>query len=97
MIEYRFPEEKEILLHYADVLNDPVAKEIIIKGRAENTSEADALTSFYWSMVDRAVKDNGAGVLVLESEGVESWMEYIFHSLNGYMVSNGYTSQWDKE
>lgn len=97
MIEYRFPEEKEILLHYARNMRDSSAERIIINGGVENDLEAEALTSFYWSMVDRAIEDGGVGISAIESEGVEPWMEYIFHSLNGYMVSNGYTAQWDKE
>ena len=96
-IEYRFPEEKDILRHYAILLEIKEAEQIINKGYAGDKKEAEVLTSFYWSMVDKAVEDNGEGVEVLEKEGVEAWMEYIFHSINGYMVSNGYSEQWDKE
>lgn len=97
MIEYRFPEEKSVLLHYADILNDHIAKKIFLKGYVENAEEADALTSFYWQMVDQCLEDQGKGIAVLESEGVEAWLEYIFHSLNGYMVSSGYANHWDQE
>lgn len=97
MIEYKYPEEKGILLHYAEKMKNNAVKEIILKGYVENSTEADELASFYWSMVDRAAEDEGVGLPVVEVEGIEAWMEYIFHTLNGYMVSNGYVSEWDKE
>jgi hypothetical protein len=97
MIDYKFPEEKAILLHYADVLQNKNAKDIILCGFAENGQEADILAKFYWSVVDQAVQDNGVGVAILEREGVEHWLETVFHSLNGYMVSNGYLQYWDEE
>jgi len=97
MIEYRFPEEKAILLHYAEKMNSRSAKEIILKGYVEGKSEAKILSEFYWNMVDVAVDDEGRGVPILEAEGVAAWMEYIFHSLNGYLVSNGYAEEWDVE
>jgi hypothetical protein len=97
MIEYRFPEEKAILLHYAEKMHSDEVKKIITKGYVEGRSEAKVLSQFYWSMVDVAVDDEGRGVATLESEGVAAWMEYIFHSLNGYLVSNGYAEKWDVE
>ncbi|MFL0800405.1 MAG: hypothetical protein K6L80_08160 [Agarilytica sp.] len=97
MIEYKYPQEKDILLHYAKVLNDEKAKTLVQNGCVSNSNEAEALSRFYWAMVDQAVSDKGQDVAPIESEGVEAWMEYIFHSINGYMVSNGYETQWDQE
>ena len=97
MIEYRFSEEKAILLRYADKMHFDLAKKIILKGTVDGKSEAKALSEFYWKMVDVAVADEGYGLPVLEAEGVAAWMEYIFHSLNGYLVSNGYAEEWDSE
>lgn len=97
MIEYRFPEEKAILLHYADKMHFDLAKTIILKWAVDGKSEAKALSEFYWEMADVAVADEGLGVPMLEAEGVAAWIEYIFHSLNGYLVSNGYAEEWDSE
>lgn len=97
MIRYKFPEEKSILLHYAEKIRSDLAKKIILKGRVNGKSEAKALSEFYWNMVDVAVVDEGRGVSVLEAEGVAAWMEYIFHSLKGYLVSNGYADELDAE
>ena len=70
MIEYRFPEEKVILLHYAGKMHSDLAKKIILKGHVDGKNEAKALSKFYWNMVDVAVGDEGHGVPVLEAEGV---------------------------
>jgi hypothetical protein len=97
MIEYKFPEEKDIALHYAKLLKNIDTEEILVRGFVTNKEEALKLKDFYWSMLDQSVKDQGEGVEVLKREGVESWMEYIFHSFNGYFVSNGYEEEWDTE
>ncbi|OZG74446.1 hypothetical protein BTA51_05405 [Hahella sp. CCB-MM4] len=97
MIEYRYKEERAIALHYAEVLNDRLAKEILNRSEVLNGDEALHLNKFYWAMVDQAIADNGAGVPVLESEGTEAWMEYIFHSFNGYLVSHGYAREWEED
>ncbi len=97
MIEYKYPEEKEILLHYANVLNNQKVKYLIQIGFVHNSSEAKILANFYRAMVDQAVRDEGREISSIEPEGVEAWMEYIFHSINGYMVSNGYETQWNQK
>jgi hypothetical protein len=97
MIEFKFPEEKTIALHYADLLGNTQAKEIIESGFVNDRKQALALTEFYWAMVEESVKDQGAGLAILTNEGVEFWMEYIFHTFNGYLVSNGYEAEWDTE
>ncbi|WP_444994899.1 hypothetical protein [Aliikangiella sp. IMCC44359] len=97
MIEYKYPEEKEITLHYARLLNDSEVEAILIRGYVKNSSEALRLKDFYWVMVEQSVKDQGEGVDILMNEGIESWMEYIFHSFNGYLVSSGYETEWDVE
>lgn len=97
MIEYKYPEEKIILIQYAKLLNDEHAEQIINDGHIKNSEQAIALKNFYWAMVDQAVKDQGKGIPVMELEGHAHWLEYIFHSLNGYFVSSGYENEWDAE
>ena len=99
MIEFRFPEEKEISLYYANLMNDDSVIEILEKGFVKDSKEALKLKDFYWNMVDLAAKDQGKGsnIAALLNEGVEAWMEYIFHTINGYMVSSGYENEWDEE
>lgn len=97
MIEYKYAEEKAILIHYAKLLGAKEAEKIIETGQVKNSDQATTLKQLYWAMVDQAVKDKGQGVAILEIEGYEHWLEYIFHSLNGYLVSSGYENEWDTE
>ncbi|WP_370979727.1 hypothetical protein [Agaribacterium sp. ZY112] len=97
MIEYKYPEEREILIHYAEKMKNESALNILQKGIVLNRNQALELSQFYWKMLDIAAEDKGAGFPLLEKEGIEQWMEYIFHSLNGYLVSNGYEEEWDQE
>lgn len=97
MIEYKYPEELEILQYYAVKMKRPDALSILEQGCVSNQSQALTLSAFYWDMLGVSAEDQGKGVPVLEREGIESWMEYIFHSLNGYLVSNGYEREWDQE
>lgn len=52
MIEYKFPEEKEFILHYAKKLNQPLIEKIINAGQVSSSQEANALSKFFWEMVD---------------------------------------------
>jgi hypothetical protein len=97
MIEYKYPEEREILVHYAGKMRNEAVLNILKNGLVSNREQAFALSQFYWNMLDVAADDQGSGLLILEQEGIEQWMEYIFHSLNGYLVSNGYEDEWDQE
>ena len=97
MIKYKFPEEKTIALHYANLMQNIEAKQIVENGFVRDRHQALALTKFYWAMVDKSVKDQGVDLDIVKNEGVEFWMEYIFHTFNGYLVSNGYKSEWNTE
>ena len=95
MIEYKFPEEKIIVSHYAELMKNNEAKKIIDNGYVSDNNQAIALRDFYWAMVDESVKDQGAGLDFIQDDGVAFWMESIFHSFNGYLVSNRYEAEWD--
>ncbi|MBB3061407.1 hypothetical protein [Microbulbifer rhizosphaerae] len=96
IIGYKYPEEETILLHYADKMRDGKARSILENRGIKDSREVEALSTFYWRMLDVMADDGGKGVPILEREGIEAWAEYIFHSLNGYFVSNGYEAERDK-
>ena len=77
-------------------MQQPDAKKILLKGHASDKHEALTLSQFFWAMLDVAADDQGQGIDILEKEGIDIWMEYLFHSLNGYFVSHGYEEQWDE-
>jgi hypothetical protein len=95
MIEYKFPEEKAFILHYATKLNNPKVKSIITAGQVVNSDEAHALAKFFWEMVDEIVKDIENGSEVAGQRDLEAWNEYVFESIRAYLRNNGYESEWD--
>lgn len=95
MIEYRFPEEKDFLLHYAAKLNDPGAEQILLRGSVHDAREAETLSKFYWAMVDEAVKDLDSGMNVAGQRDLEAWCEYTLSSIRSYLRANGYEAEWE--
>lgn len=97
MISYRFPEEKEIILHYAKLLKDSITENIINKGEVSNSDEATHLAKFFWLMVDQSVEDIEQGKDAVGHFDLEAWNEYIFETISAYLENNGYSSEWDAQ
>ena len=95
MIQYKFPEEKNFLLHYAKKLGNPTVAKIITVGEVQSSEEANALSRFFWEMVDEIVKDKEAGEVVAGQSNLEAWNEYIFESVRAYLRNSGYEKEWD--
>lgn len=91
MIPYRLPQEKETLLHYADLLNDATAKRIIENDAIRNADEATYLAQFFWRMVDQSnIEDTTSG------NNSEYILEKIIITLMSYFRSCGYEEQWER-
>lgn len=97
MIEYKFKQEKEILLHYARTLNHKNIEAILTKDKIESSEEAQELAHFFWVMVDQTVIDRGNGVAVIGQKNLESWCEYIMQSLRSHFIATGYMQIWEEE
>lgn len=95
MIQYKFPEEKDFLLHYAKKLRNEQVENIILAGEVKSSDEANALSKFFWEMVDQIVIDKDAGEVVAGQEDLEAWNEYVFESIRAYLRNNGYEKEWD--
>ncbi len=95
MINYRFPEEKEIMLYYAKLFKDSTTENIINKGEVSNSSEAAHLANFFWLMVDQSVKDIKQGKDAAGHLDLKAWNEYTLETISAYLISNGYESEWD--
>jgi len=95
MIEYKFKEEKEYIILYAQKLNDDRALELIETGLVNNSSDALYLSKFFWRMVDSSIEDEEAGIELPWPEGAEFWNEKIMNTLSGYIDRAGYESEWD--
>ncbi len=97
MISYRFPEEKEIVLHYAKLLKDSITENIINKGEVSNSDEAAHLVKFFWLMVDQSVEDIEQGKNAVGHFDLEGWNECILETISAHLESNGYESEWDAQ
>lgn len=95
MIEYKFPEEKDFLLHYAKKMGNEKVECLILAGEVKSSDEANALSKFFWEMVDEIVIDKDAGEVVAGQEDLEAWNEYVFESIRAYLRNNGYEKEWD--
>ncbi|WP_347986296.1 hypothetical protein [Methylomonas sp. AM2-LC] len=97
MIDYKFPEEKDIILHYAHQLHAFNIVAIINKGYVENADEAKQLSKFFWLMVDQSVIDAEHGIAAAGYHNLEAYNEYIMHSLRAYLIKAGYAQEWETE
>lgn len=97
MIEYKFPEEKDFILHYAHVLNRPQINKIVNAGRVESSEEATLLAKFFWDMGDKIVADKKTGAVVAGQSDLEAWNEYLFDSIRAYIRNSGYAKEWDDQ
>lgn len=95
MIQYKFPEEKKFILHYAEKLDKADIVRIIENGKVSSPEEASALSKFFWEMVDEIVKDKESGVAVNGQKDLEAWNEYVFESIRAYLRNSGYEKEWD--
>jgi hypothetical protein len=95
MIEYKFKEEKDFILHYAEKLSNTTVKKIITEGQVSSSSEANELAKFFWEMVDEIVKDIEEQAVVAGQTDLEAWNEYVFESIRAYLRNNGYENEWN--
>ena len=54
MIPYTHVDERDTILHYANLLNNTTAKEIIERDTISNKKEAIHLALFFWGMVRKS-------------------------------------------
>jgi len=94
MIEYKFDEEKEYILHYANKLHDNRALDILNSGNI-NSMKKQYISQYFWRMVDSSIEDEDAGIELPWPEGAEFWNEKIMNTLSGYLERTGYESEWD--
>ena len=94
MIQYKYPEEKQVALIFANKLENESVKAILEKGEVSSRDEAILLSKFFWDMVNlsatKAVK------LPVEG-GSEYWTEKLYNSFGGYIHKIGFGAEWDQE
>jgi len=97
MIEYRHSAEKEILLHYANYVQDTAVLKILARGGIENSTEARQLASFFWKMVDLTVEDADNENTVAGQTNLGGWCEDIMQTLRYHFTETGYMTEWEEE
>lgn len=95
MIKYKAKEEKDIAIHYAKLLGDSNALNILNKGYVENANEARALSAFYWNMVNKTVEEDKNGI-IREHENIDMWLEYLCNAFYIYLCNEGYENEWEE-
>ncbi|OZG75399.1 hypothetical protein BTA51_03205 [Hahella sp. CCB-MM4] len=97
MINYRFEEEKRIVLHYAGVLDDQRTLGIIETGSVNGPDEAEHLSRFFWEMVGLSINDSALEVPVCGLNEVDTWIEYIMDTFRSYLYIKGYGREWNRQ
>lgn len=95
MITYKYEEEKIVALHFASRLNELDVIKIIEDGYVKNSEEAVMLSDFFWKMNEKAILDDSEGLKIPCEGSSEYWIEKIYNSWEGYMLKNGFISEWD--
>lgn len=95
MIKYKSEEEKNVAIHYAKLLGNNNALDILNKGYIENANEAKTLSDFYWRMVDKTVEEDKNGV-IREYDNIDMWLEYLCNTFYIYLSNEGYENEWDE-
>ena len=90
MISYRLPEEKEMLLRYAQLLDDSTSLEILQRGFAKDKPEAIHFAEFFWRVVDEFANQDKEN-----NENSEYILEKIIVTLMAYFRSAGYEEEWE--
>lgn len=94
MIEYSYSEEREVALHFSELLKNEKAKLIIIKGTVSSNEEAVILSKFFWDMVNKSAE----GDVGLPCKGSSQyWTEKLYNSIGAYLENSGYEKEWDTE
>ncbi len=94
MIQYKYPEELQVALLFADALKDSKSKEIFTCGEVSSKAEAVYISKFFWKMVTLSAERS----IALPFEGsAEYWTEKLYNSLGGYMIQAGYGEEWNEE
>jgi len=93
---YTFDEELQYALHYANKLADKEALKILALGDVKNTSDATALSLFFWNMVAASIADELSETQLHWTESAEFLNNKIQTSFSSYLMSEGYTDEWTR-
>jgi hypothetical protein len=92
MISWKLNEEREMVIYYANLLDDAEVKKIIERNELINSQEALHLAEFFWKMVEKSneiqYRNNPAEC--------EFLLEKIINTFMAYFRSLGFEEEWEK-
>ena len=96
MINFKFPEEKAYITHFAEKMGDQKALALIDAGEVGSEQDAVHLSLFFWRMVDQSIEDEEQDSPRLFNETNEFWNEKIMYSISGYLQRAGFEHIWER-
>jgi hypothetical protein len=94
MIKFeRYPHVNNLLLHYAESLNNQKA-EHILKSGVSNKQEAKEFSMFVWQAVDAMHEDEENNISVLGSTSNIEMIPDLEYEVSLYMKSTGFFNVW---
>ncbi len=96
MIMYKFDEELQYAIHYANKLSDREALRILALGEATDADDAIILCKFFWKMVATTIEEKLSSVSQPWAETTESLNNKIKHSFSSYLIQAGYGKEWSE-
>jgi len=94
MIEFKSDKEKEIVFHYAQLLDDKII-EIISKDGNYTENDVRLTAKFYWNLVELSIKEKSDNSEKFED--MDMWLERIYTSFHIHFGNLGYEKVWDNE
>ena len=91
MIEWKSSAEKEMVIFYADLLNDEKTIKIIERNEILNKEEALHVAEFFWRMVEKSNEFQYKG----DPVECEFLLEKVINTLMAYFRRAGYESEWE--
>jgi hypothetical protein len=94
VIEFKYPEERDIMYFFSGKLQDSHAAKIIANELPLNKDAALYLSEFFWRLVDCSIECEACKRYPW-SDGAEFWNEKILNSVSGYLECGGFIEIWD--
>lgn len=92
MINWKLNEEKEMVIYYANLLNDNETTKIIEHGEITNKEDALHVAEFFWKMVEKSNEVQYKN----SPDECDFLLEKVINTLMAYFRNSGYEDEWEK-
>ncbi len=91
----KYPHVRDLLLHYADDLNNNKVDEILDNG-ISCADDAEVLSRFIWAMADRMSEDSNADITVLGRTDNSDMLPDVEYEITLHIENAGHSAIWDR-